>query len=71
MLAWVVHGKAGRSSRSSIYTTLTIRTSTDGFDRHFGVRPRSAADMAILEQWFIHDKVRLTREKSVCARHLR
>ena len=31
-----------------------------GFDRRFGVRPRSVADMAILERWFILDKKKLT-----------
>ncbi len=61
MLAWVVHQK-GRPFFAflNLYDAHDPYIPPTGFDRHFGVRPRSAADMAILERWFIHDKKTLT-----------
>ncbi len=34
------------------------------FDRRFGAAARSAADLALLERWFIHDKKKLTRAQT-------
>ena len=61
MLAWVVRQK-GRPFFAflNLYDAHDPYMQPTGFDRHFGVRPRSAADMAILERWFIHDKKKLT-----------
>ena len=61
MLTWVVRQK-GRPFFAflNLYDAHDPYMPPTGFDRHFGVRPRSAADMAILERWFIHDKKKLT-----------
>ncbi|MGZ3337381.1 MAG: hypothetical protein ACXVBV_18840, partial [Isosphaeraceae bacterium] len=65
MLAWVVRQK-GRPFFAflNLYDAHDPYMPPSGFDRHFGVRPRSAADMAILERWFIHDKKKLTPGES-------
>ncbi len=61
MLAWV-EGQKGRPFFAflNLYDAHDPYMPPTDFDRHFGVRPRSAADMAILERWFIKDKKKLT-----------
>ena len=60
MLAWVVH-QEGRPFFAflNLYDAHDPYMPPKDFDRHFGARPRSAAEMAILERWFIHDKKKL------------
>jgi arylsulfatase A-like enzyme len=61
MLAWVV-----RQGNRPFFAFLNLYDAHDpyippaDFDRHFGAWPRSAADMATLERWFIRDKKMLT-----------
>jgi len=61
MLAWV-EGQKGRPFFAflNLYDAHDPYIPPAGFDRHFGVRPRSAADMKIMERWFIQDKKKLT-----------
>ncbi len=61
MIAWV-EGQQGRPFFAflNLYDAHDPYIPPTGFDRHFGVRPRSAADLAIMERWFIHDKKKLT-----------
>ncbi len=60
MLAWVA-----RQQGRPFFAFLNLYDAHDpympptGFDRRFGVGPRSAGDMAILERWFIQDKKKL------------
>ncbi len=64
MLAWV-EGQKGRPFFAflNLYDAHDPYMPPTGFDRHFGLRPPSAADMAILERWFIHDKKKLRPEE--------
>jgi len=61
MLAWV-EGRKGRPFFAflNLYDAHDPYMPPTGFDRQFGVKPRTDADMAILERWFIHDKKKLT-----------
>ena len=64
MLAWLA-----RQEGQPFFAFLNLYDAHDpympptGFDRHFGVKPQSAADLAILERWFIQDKKKLAPEQ--------
>jgi arylsulfatase A-like enzyme len=61
MLAWVLR-QQGRPYFAflNLYDAHDPYIPPTDFDRHFGVRSQSAADLAILERWFIQDKKKLT-----------
>jgi arylsulfatase A-like enzyme len=61
MLAWV-ESQQGRPFFAflNLYDAHDPYMPPTGFNSHFGVRPRSAADLAIMERWFIQDKKKLT-----------